>query len=83
VHNVICQQVLRLCQMQWYKRQSSNKGTVRQIWWTVRELTGGVPSPTEPSTAAPPEGRHVRSPAFVRQRLAADEVAGIQTSQNL
>lgn len=52
VHSVICQQVLRLCQMQRYKRQSSNRGNSETKWWTERELTGGVPSPTEPSTAA-------------------------------
>lgn len=35
VHSVICQQVLRLCQTQWHKRQFSNKGTLRQNggWW--------------------------------------------------
>lgn len=35
VHSVICQQVLRLCQKQWYKRQSSNRGALRQNggWW--------------------------------------------------
>lgn len=52
VHSVICQQVLRLCQMQRYKRQSSNRGNPETKWWTESELTGGVPSPTEPSTAA-------------------------------
>lgn len=51
-------------------------------WWTVGELTGGAPSPPEPSTAAfswHASGRHVHSSGFVSKRLASSGSYGFRT----
>lgn len=45
VHSVICQQVLGLCQMHWYRRQSSNRGSLIQNggWWEIWQEVHHLP----------------------------------------
>lgn len=80
VHSVICQRELRLCQMHWFKRQSSNRGSLTQNGWRraiwqevhqhrLKQLQHHPPLLLLLSWSA--SGRHVHSSGFVSKRLTS------------